>query len=77
MYHYQGSRHGKNFWGAKIFFVVVVEAWLRRGGGVSGRGPELLGGPWTPRNPLWRGPCYSMIQMIKNYLAIDKHVECR
>ena len=36
--------HGKIFGGAKNFFVVVVEAWLRRGGGVSGRGPELLGG---------------------------------
>ena len=40
----QARRHGKNIGGAKKFFFVVLEAWLRRGEGVSGRGPELLGG---------------------------------
>ena len=50
-------RHAmEKFLGAKHFFIVVVEAGLRRGKGVSGRGPELLEGQLPPLPPLWRHP---------------------
>ena len=61
----QARRHGKNIGGAKFFFFVVLEAWLRRGEGVSGRGPELLRGQLPPLPPLWRRPCLNLFNILR------------